>query len=406
MTSTIGNLVTECEPYPNSEFDDIRPYYDEEIPGKIKRLINDQALLRSIGMFTLPRLYDLFPAGIRLLVKNVLKFRYRKIVNRDQLQDLLGRYVEYVVRTTTAGLSVSGVENIPHNEPCLFISNHRDIVLDSAFIVHSLRQNGIKRPQLAVGDNLLQDGFAKDVMRMNRSFMVVRSAESARAQYNALIKTSRYIRHALENGDSVWVAQRQGRSKDGLDNTDPAVLKMFMLAYRSEFRDFDTWLSKVNLIPTTLTYEIDPCAPLKARELYVRDTTGNYKKREGEDISSIVAGIRGYKGRVQLNFSERLTTNSYSAQQGSSLCFPTDDHLAACLDAVIDKGTYQYPVFFEAKRLLEGGVGSQLEDGMIKTKFEEQLDTVDPHLKSYFLRQYANQITNHKSLQSPTEKFA
>ena len=182
MTSTVAHFAPRnMDVQLNAEFDDIRPYYDEEIPGMIKKLIHDQSLLRSIGMFTWPRLYDLYPAGIRFLLKNLLKFRYRNIFNRDQLQDLLGRYVAYVIRTTTAGLTVSGIENLPQNEPCLFISNHRDIVLDSAFIVYTLRERGFQRPQLAVGDNLLQDGFAKDVMRMNRSFMVVRSAESARA---------------------------------------------------------------------------------------------------------------------------------------------------------------------------------------------------------------------------------
>lgn len=394
MTSTVGQFEPQnMDVHLNAEFDDIRPYYDEEIPGKIKQLIHDQSLLRSIGMFTWPRLYDLYPAGIRFLLKNLLKFRYRKIFNRDQLQDLLGRYVAYVIRTTTAGLTVSGIEHLPQNEPCLFISNHRDICLDSAFIVYTLRKYGFQRPQLAVGDNLLQDGFAKDVMRMNRSFMVVRNAESARAQYEALIKTSRYIRRTLEQGESVWIAQSQGRSKDGANTTDPAVLKMFMLAYRSEFRDFDTWLSRVNLTPVTLTYELDPCAPRKANELYIRDSTGSYKKKEGEDISSIVAGIRGYKGRVHLAFSPRVITDPEVRNAESELQFPTDDHLAAHIDEVMARATFQYPVFGEAKRLLEGGVDCLLEHGMVKTKFHEQVEQIEPHLKSYFLRQYANQLS-------------
>lgn len=407
MTSTVAHFTPRnMDVHLNADFDDIRPYYDEEIPGMIKKLIHDQSLLRSIGMFTWPRLYDLYPAGIRFLLKNLLKFRYRNIFNRDQLQDLLGRYVAYVIRTTTAGLTVSGIEYLPQNEPCLFISNHRDIVLDSAFIVYTLRERGFQRPQLAVGDNLLQDGFAKDVMRMNRSFMVVRSAESARAQYKALIKTSRYIRHILEQGESVWIAQSQGRSKDGTDITDPAVLKMFMLAYRTEFRDFDTWLNQVNLIPVTLTYELDPCAPRKAHELYIRDSTGSYKKKEGEDISSIVAGIRGYKGRVHLAFSPRVTTDTNGQNASSVLQFPTDDHLAIHIDEIMDRATFQYPVFGEAKRLLEGGAGCQLEHGMVRTKFNEQVEQIEPHLKSYFLRQYANQLStsnfSHTTMDSNT----
>lgn len=379
-----------------SEFDDIRPYYDDELQGKIAELVRDPALIRTVGFFMIPRIYQLFPSFVGWLISKFLTQRYRNIRTRDQLQDLLGEYVAYVIRESTAGFSLSGIEHIPKDSPCIFMSNHRDIVLDPAFIVYTVANHGIKRPQLAVGDNLLTYRFARDVMRMNRSFMVIRSAGSARQQYEALVKTSKYIRHTLEQGESVWISQRQGRSKDGLDRTDPAVLKMVMLAYRKEFRDYETWLERIKLIPATVSYELDPCAPRKARELYVRATTGTYQKQDKEDLHSIVDGVKGFKGRVHLEFSSRIENQTDST--GTRL---TEDSLAHRIDQAIARGAQQFPVFVEAQRLLNGGVGCELEHGKVRRNFEAQLASLTVHEQKFLLLQYANQLHKFGATQLP-----
>ena len=373
-------------------FEDIRPYRDEELAGKLAELSEDQTLIKTVCTFTVPRLYRLFPAGVQWLWRRILRNRYRNIHNIKDLQDLMGKYVGFCIRRTSLGLTTSGLENLPSDRPCLYISNHRDIVLDSAMVVFTLGFQNVPNMQIAIGDNLFESGWEKEIMRLNRGFMVVRSAGSKRAQYEALVTTSKYIRHTLEQGESVWISQRQGRSKDGLDKTDPALIKMLLLAYRGEKSDLADWLERVHLVPISVSYEIDPCAPLKAMELYTRETTGTYEKDRREDFRSIVQGIKGFKGRVHLSFSEAIKPEEVK-QNGNPNTKPVDaDEFALRVDASITAGLRTFPTFYEAQRLLDGGVGSQLERGSVQRAFEKQCQSLKPSARKYLYMQYANQI--------------
>lgn len=373
-------------------FEDIRPYRDEELSGKLVELSEDQTLIRTVCTFTIPRVYRLFPAGVQWLWRRILRSRYRNIHNIKDLQDLMGKYVGFCMRRTSLGLTTSGLEHLPSDRPCLFISNHRDIVLDSAIVVFTLGSQDVPNMQIAIGDNLFGSGWEKEIMRLNRGFMVVRSAGSKRAQYEALVTTSKYIRHTLEQGESVWISQRQGRSKDGLDKTDPALIKMLLLAYRSESSELAYWLERVNLVPISVSYEIDPCAPLKAMELYTRDTTGTYEKDQREDFRSIVQGIKGFKGRVHLSFSEAIKPEVV-IQNGNPNAKPVNaDEFALQIDASITTGLRTFPTFYEAQRLLNGGVGCELDRGPVQRAFEKQYQTLEPAARKYLFKQYANQI--------------
>ena len=374
------------------EFEDIRPYRDEELSGKLAELSEDQTLIRTVCTFTIPRVYRLFPAGVQWLWRRVLRNRYRNIHNIKDLQDLMGKYVGFCMRRTSLGLTTSGLEKLPSDRPCLFISNHRDIVLDSAIVVYTLGPRDVPNMQIAIGDNLFESGWEKEIMRLNRGFMVVRSAGSKRAQYEALVTTSKYIRHTLEKGESVWISQRQGRSKDGLDKTDPALIKMLLLAYRDESPDLSYWLERVNLVPISVSYEIDPCAPLKAMELYTRETTGTYEKDKREDFRSIVQGIKGFKGRVHLAFSEAIKPIEMTQNGNPNEKMVDADEFALRIDASITAGLRTFPTFYEAQRLLSGGVGCQLERGPVKRAFEKQCQSLEPAARRYLFTQYANQI--------------
>ena len=374
------------------EFEDIRPYRDEELSGKLAELSEDLTLIKTVCTFTIPRVYRLFPAGVQWLWRRVLRNRYRNIHNIKDLQDLMRKYVGFCIRRTSLGLTTTGLENLPSDRPCLFISNHRDIVLDSAIVVFTLGPRDVPNMQIAIGDNLFESGWEKEIMRLNRGFMVVRSAGSKRAQYEALVTTSKYIRHTLEQGESVWISQRQGRSKDGLDKTDPALIKMLLLAYRDENADLSYWLERVNLVPISVTYEIDPCAPLKAMELYTRETTGTYEKDNREDFRSIVQGIKGFKGRVHLAFSEAIKPNEVKQNGNPNLKSADADEFASRIDASITAGLRTFPTFYEAQRLLAGGVGCQLERGPVKRAFEKQCQSLEPAARRYLFTQYANQI--------------
>jgi hypothetical protein len=172
---------------------------------------------------------------------------------------------------------------------------------------------------MAVGDNLLSSSLAADLMRLNKSFVVERSVAGARAQYQALSRTSRYMQQSLQQGISVWIAQRQGRAKDGFDRTDPALLKMLLLAYRDKTTadlPMERMLQMAPAVPVSVSYELDPCGPSKAHELAVIDQQGVYEKSPQEDLNSMVKGLMGHKGRLSStkvlwrthNFTQRTGT--------------------------------------------------------------------------------------------------
>lgn len=364
-----------------SEFDDIAPYPESELPGRLAAIFQDRELLDAVSTTSLfPTSKALKPIN-RLIVRLFLANKARKISNRVEWHELLAKAVEYVVNTTTDSFTYSGLELVPKAEACLFISNHRDITLDPILVNYALWLNDFPTTQIAIGDNLISDRFESEFMRINNSFIVVRSAGGFKATYAAMNKTSRYIRRSLNNGESIWIAQREGRAKDGLDRTDPALLKMFGLAYRDESHNVNYLVEQINVVPLSITYEFDPCAPLKARELAERERTGSYVKHEHEDRDSIVTGITGLKGRVHVAFSEPLTGP-----------FTDFEDMAQAIDQKILAGRAQYAVFESAAELLSDLKNSKLPARRAPSHLESQMEGLDNRERMLLLEQYANQF--------------
>lgn len=363
-----------------SDFEDIRPYHDDEIPAKIEQLLSDSIFMAKVCAFKFPLLYRMCPPLVSGLTRTVIRRVAKDIHGIQDLHDLLSSYVERVVDTTTSGFTYTGIANLPRNKPLLLISNHRDIALDSIFVNYAAWLNKFPPIQIAIGDNLFTEGFGTEFMRINGGFLVKRSAENARALYTALSRTSNYIRETLEEGHSIWIAQREGRSKDGLDITDPAILKMFMLAYKGEVDSVTEWLAQVNLIPVALTYELDPCAPLKAKELEIREAEGCYTKTEDEDFRSIAKGLLGHKGHVHVGFGPPVQGEFEDVQ---TLAKEIDDRIANLIQP--------FPTFEEASRLLQGDSHSVNLSGRLKQEFEHQLNELGDMDPKFLLQQYANQ---------------
>ena len=344
-------------------FDDIRPYQDAEVAGVMERLIHDPDLVGSVAAFLMPRWYRFFPVFVRMFVRQSLRRRAKGLTTISDVQVLLSGYFEQMIRRTTDGFSCSGIERLDRELPYLFIANHRDIAMDSGFMNYALWSNDFPTSQIAVGDNLFSHGFESDLMRLTKSFVVVRNEKGLKAQYAALLRTSAYIRSTLDAGHSVWISQREGRSKDGFDRTEPAILKMFMLAYRNEADEgVSAWLNQVQLVPVSISYEVDPCAGMKARELYLTEREGKYEKRANEDLESIVAGILGFKGRVHLNFSKPLCAD-----------FDTVEALAVEIDRCIAVGIEPYPTYSESENRLTGQENVDGLRGKVAGAFEEAL---------------------------------
>jgi len=363
-------------------FEDIRPYRDDEVQAVLRCVAADPAVARAAAALLVPRWQRLAPRLALAIVGTALRWRVRRIEDIDGFQLALSGWVERLIRRTTSGFSWTGLDRLDATRPHLFVSNHRDIALDSGLMNYALWAAGHRTSEIAVGDNLFAPGPAQDLMRLNKSFMVRRGASGARAQYAALAQTSRYVRAALGAGNSVWIAQRDGRAKDGFDRTEPALLKMFLLAWRGECPSFGDWLRRVSLVPVSVSYELDPCAATKAKELYHLARDGSYEKQPGEDHASMVQGIFGFKGRTHVAFGEPVTGD-----------FETAERLAEHLDAAIVGNLITYPTQVLA---LDGA--AQLES-RVERAFEDVLATCPKEHREFILLQYANQLRNKRTLE-------
>lgn len=288
------------------QFDDIRPYHDQEVSAVLQRLLDNTEFLDTIAKYSLPRLSRYAGRISRLLVRSSLQRKLQAVNSVTALQQLVAPYVEKTINQATDGFSYAGVEQLDPNNSYLFISNHRDIVMDPAYVNYALYLAGHQTPRLAIGDNLLQREFVSDLMRLNKSFIVRRSVSGRREKLEAFTQLSAYINHSIRHDNSsIWIAQAEGRAKNGNDHTDSAILKMFGISQRE--LSFADNINQLKLVPVSISYEYDPCDLAKARELEIRASTGSYQKSPGEDDASIVQGITGYKGRVHLEFAAPLS---------------------------------------------------------------------------------------------------
>ncbi len=374
------------------DFDQIRPYTDEELPGVINRLVADQELNSAATAFLLPRLGNLYPSFSKLLLSLYFRILRRRFHNITDFQSFLSLHMAKLIEETIVELQVDGLENLDNRKPYLFISNHRDIFMDAGLINFVIRQSGHDTARIAVGDNLLSRPFAADLIRLNKGFIVERSVSGARAAYSALRRTSGYIKQSLEEGHSVWIAQRQGRSKDGFDRTDPALIKMLALSHGGRHKiTYSKFVDEMCIVPVAISYEIDPCDHLKAHELYITHRDGEYLKPTGEDLHSIVTGMTGFKGRVKLDFAPPLVGE-----------FETNDSIANAIDAAIVRRLQVFPTHISAAKSLGISVPSIDLDIIpeVKEKFNERISRCPPGERELLLEGYANLLRNKQEINS------
>ncbi len=371
------------------DFDAIRPYRDDEVPMVVGRWRNDPRIIDGAARLVTPGLTRFAPWLARGLTRAVIGWKSRGFTSIEDFQLFLSHYFAQLLKGTVSGFTVSGLDQLDPEGAYLYISNHRDIVMDTGLVNYSVHKAGFATPEAAVGDNLFTDPLATDLMRLNKSFVIERGVEGKRAVYRALTRTSSYIRHTLERDHSVWIAQREGRSKDGFDRTEPALLKMLALAWRKDAENFGALMEKFALVPVSISYELDPCDGRKAHELSVIDREGSYQKAENEDLTSIIEGMTGFKGRVHVHYSAPLEGD-----------FETAEDLAAALDRAIVGGLKVYPTQAEAARLLGfAGVpdpGPWLGD--VKEAFDARLAACPDAERSFLLAGYGNLIRNRTEL--------
>ena len=367
------------------KFNSIRPYNDEEVNNVLIDLSNNRRFLKML--FTTGKFDHIrYLPFARKILSHLLKKRVKKIDSVKKYQDIFEDIVEGVVKNSITNFTVSGIENINPDKGYLFIANHRDITLDSALLNLSLHQNNLSTTYNAVGNNLLGEKWASDLMRLNKSFIIDRSDKSKRDIYRSLNLASEFIFNAINNNNhSIWIAQRQGRSKDGNDYTDPSVIKMIHLNARKKI-SLSEYLNKLNVVPVSISYEKDPNDILKAKELYLTNLNKIYIKERKEDMQSIAEGINGQKGNVNLTIGNVMTFNSDSYEECS---YEITEN--------IRKLFYLHPTNYAAA-IMQGRDIDYPEEWSHEIKksteyLKRRLSLIPDEMHPYLLNQYSNSIS-------------
>lgn len=265
-------------------FDNIRCYNSSEIQPALERLSNEKQFMKVLST-----IYPLLP-------KDVLKQRLMSYNNSLEFQKgMVYPFLQYIESNLTKGIEIKGLKNIDQSKPYLYISNHRDIILDSALLCSKLIENNMDTVEIAIGDNLLVFPWIEELTRVNKSFIVRRGLSSRQILESSKL-LSAYIQHTINaKKQSIWIAQREGRAKDANDRTQQSLLKMFNM---SGNQDFTSNLANLNICPLSISYEYDPCDFLKAKEFQQRRDNPDFKKRPEDDLINMQTGVMGYKGKV------------------------------------------------------------------------------------------------------------
>ena len=375
-----------------SEFSNISPYTDAEAAEALTKLADYPVVAMASKHF--------FPEESPDYLKNVLK----SINTIDEFQVLvMQKLVRWVIDHTSRNFSYDGISNIDPSKKFLALSNHRDIMLDPAITQLVLYSNGIPMTEIAVGDNLITNKTIEWLIRSNRMIKVIRGV-SARELYLSSQLLSKYIRmNITEQRSSIWLAQRQGRTKNGYDTTEQGLLKMLDM---SGTGDFQKNFEELNIIPLSVSYEYEPCDVLKARELVI-SRKRKYVKAEGEDLRSIMEGIMQPKGSIHLNIGKPLTAEEIAE---AARCDKNDRYqlIRHAVDLRVIEGYKLWKNNYIAYDILNHSFKysdyySPVDMEQFISYMTKKLDTVEPEinredLRRIFLEIYANPVVTKELL--------
>ena len=293
-------------------YSDIAPYEGEAFDSAVQRLIQYPQLLENFTDI-LSRHNRFVNVCKSFSAKKLLKEKLSNVHSYDDFQKQItsGIFLNIIEHSSIDNLTYSGLEQ-KEDKPRIYISNHRDIVLDTALLDHVLNKEGKQLCEMVIGDNLLVNQFVTDLFKVNGAVTVKRTASSASELRDMTMHLSSYLTYcATEKGKSVWIAQKSGRSKDGTDNTSGAILKMLYMASKTEGLSFSEFLNRVSIVPVAISYQFDPCAVTKGeaevKRLKEEGCYNVYKKKKYADVLDMVRGLRLEKGNVHIAVGKELT---------------------------------------------------------------------------------------------------
>jgi len=369
-----------------SKFDSIRPFYDAEVNEAICNSVN-HPMMKSIMDFTFPDVDD-------EVWKNQLR-RTHSI--RDFQCNFIYQSVQKVLQKSSEGLTTSGFEKLQKNTSYLFISNHRDIILDTSLLNVCLFDHGLVMTASAIGDNLVKKDFLKTLSRLNRNFLVQRGL-SPRELLESSKLMSEYIGQLLlRENRSVWIAQREGRTKDGNDATHSGVLKM--LGMGSDEKNLIDYFKKIKIVPVSISYEYDPTDALKMPQLMAEANAEKYIKEKNEDFITLISGIIGQKKRIHIHVGDVLNSELDDIAKE----FDNNNKQIQALAQVIDDSILQsyklWPTNYIAYDLLHKtdkfkNLYTENEKSLFERRLEMRIDESNLQIVESFLAMYANPVVN------------
>jgi 1-acyl-sn-glycerol-3-phosphate acyltransferase len=369
-----------------TKFDSIRPFYDSEVNTALKSLVN-HPMMKAMMDFTFPELEE-------TTWKEQLS-RTHSI--RDFQINFVYQSIQRVLERSSEGLTTSGFEKLEPNTSYLFISNHRDIILDTSLLNVSLFDHGLVMTASAIGDNLVQKDFLLKLSKLNRNFLVQRGL-SPRELLQSSKLMAEYMYHLLSKENrSVWIAQREGRTKDGNDATHQGVLKM--IAMTSDEQNCMDFFKKIKIVPVSISYEYDPTDALKMPQLLALSKDEVYIKEKNEDFITLLSGIIGQKKRIHIHVGDVLE-NEYEKIKAEN---DNNNKQIQALAQVIDDSILQsyklWPTNFIAYDILNNTsrfahLYDEKERQLFERRLEMRIDAENETMKAGFLAMYANPVVN------------
>lgn len=375
-----------------SKFDTIRPFYDAEINDAIQSTVN-HPMMKALMNFTFPELED-----------TVWKDQLRKTHSiRDFQCNFIYHSIQKVLEKSAESLTTSGFDKLEKNTAYLFISNHRDIILDTSLLNSCLFDHGLVMTASAIGDNLVKKAFLHTLAKLNRNFLVQRGLSPRELLQSSKLMSEYMGQLLLRENRSVWIAQREGRTKDGNDATHPGVLKM--LAMGADDKDLMAYFKKIKIVPVSISYEYDPTDALKMPQLMAEANNEVYVKEENEDFKTLLSGVMGQKKRIHIHVGDVIESELDLIRAELDNSNKQIQAVAQAIDDAILSSYRLWPTNYIAYDILNNSTTyaqqyTENEKSLFERRLEMRIDASNTIALQGFLAMYANPVVNKLKYQN------
>lgn len=377
----------------DSNKDSIRFYNSNEVQPALQSMVK-HPMMQALVRFALP---DKKPEQINEILGSINSIE-------DFQAEVISHAIRNILNQSSAGLTISGLDQLDRDKPYLFISNHRDIILDTCLINLALLENGFQLTASAIGDNLVQRDIFMVLAKLNRNFLVRRSV-SPRELLKSSQCMSEYIAELLlQQQQSVWIAQREGRAKDGNDVTHPGVIKMISMANGKN--NVCDYFAKLNIVPVSISFEYDPTDKLKTKKAMLSKDAEKVEKSKDEDFQDILVGVLGQKKRIHVHFGKPMTSELTEIKAKAENNNQQIQLIAEALDKAIIGNYKLFPSHFIALDILNGTSTyeeyySLEEKELFKRRMSMSIGSTDDEIKQHFLSHYYNPVLNKINFELP-----